>query len=435
MSSDSSILETQEADSEQLFNQVSRSKAWFVWSLITLFFTYQFIVRVLPKNMMSEIMVKFSVDASAFGHFTGLYYIGYALMHIPVGLMLDKYGPKKVLPLCAFMVAFGAFPLIYSSSWSLAIIGRIMVGMGSSAATLGCFKVISMLFKKEDFNKVLGMSVTIGFLGAMYGGEPVAKLIASFGFETVLHSLAVIGIAIGVLSYLFMPSISSDEDSKITLSDLKSVLLNYRIIFISLIGGLMVGPVEGFADAWGPAFLKTVYGLNNEDASTLPSLIFLGFACGAPLLSYIADKTRAYQSILVTCSTIMLISFVILLYTQFIPVGLLKIMFFIIGIASAYQIVVIYLASISVSQNMVGLATAWANMILMGFGYFFHPVIGGFLDFYWNGVVDEGVKIYDAIAFSHAIAIIPIGLAISLLFLLGLNLGMKRKNVSLTKTA
>src|SRR5579872_726953 len=117
---------------------------WLMWSLVSFFYAYQYILRVLPNIMMADILEKFHIDAAVFGQYAGLYYIGYAGMHIPIGLWLDKYGPKWILPLCMGLTVIGLLPLLFAEHWIYPSIGRLLIGMGSSAAILGVFKIVRM---------------------------------------------------------------------------------------------------------------------------------------------------------------------------------------------------------------------------------------------------------------------------------------------------
>ena len=71
--------------------------AWFVWMIASLFYAYQYVLRVMPSIMLEDITRQFHIDAAVFGQFSGVYYIGYSLVHLPIGIMLDRFGPRKVM--------------------------------------------------------------------------------------------------------------------------------------------------------------------------------------------------------------------------------------------------------------------------------------------------------------------------------------------------
>src|SRR4051794_14038806 len=145
---------------------------WSAWFIVSFFYAYQYVLRVIPSVMMDDIKTRFAFSAESFGQFSGIYYIGYSLMNLPLGAILDRYGAKKTLPFFIALTVAGILPIVYCDHWIYPIIGRLMVGMGSSAAILGVFKIIQVSFEKT-FSRMLSYSVAIGLAGAIYGGRPI----------------------------------------------------------------------------------------------------------------------------------------------------------------------------------------------------------------------------------------------------------------------
>ncbi len=390
-----------------------RFSQWLTWFLVSFFYAYQYILRVLPRVLMPDIMQKFQIDAAIFGQFSGFYYLGYVAMHIPLGILLDRVGPKIILPLCIGLTTLGLLPLIYMDLWIYPSVGRILIGMGSSGAILGVFKVIRMNFKEDHFTRMLGISVPIGLLGAIYGGWPIYKLREYLGWEQVLLLLIGIGGVLALLFFILIPSLKSDEKGaeRTLFSDIKTVFSNKKLLLVCLLGGLMVGPLEGFADVWGSAFLRTYYGLAQEAATALPDCIFFGMLIGSPLLSYAADKTKAYYALIILCAFGMFFDFIFLLMGAG-SIFTLSLVFWSIGVLCSYQILVIYKATTYVKSNLVGLSTSIANMIIMAFGYVFHTAIGEAMNFFGKGSTLGDIGGYGKEAFSAAISLIPLGLGL-----------------------
>lgn len=384
---------------------------WLMWSLASFFYAYQYILRVLPNVMMSELLERFQIDASVFGQYSGFFYIGYAGMHIPVGILLDKYGPKWILPACMMLAVIGIVPLLYAEHWIYPGIGRVFIGMGSAAAILGVFKIIRMCFPEEKFTFILGCSVTIGLLGAIYGGQPINYLIYRFGSEIVIQSIIIVGVLLALATFLSIPSQWATPTPKGWVVSVKEILTHPQIVLICLCAGLMVGPLEGFVDVWGKEYLKVTYKFNDAIAASLPSLIYLGMCFGAPILSWIAEKTKAYFGFLILSGVTMMVAFLFVLTGQ-LSVGFLTVLFFIVGIFCAYQILAIYQASTYSGKQLVGLTTACANMVIMAFGYLFNSVIGQVMSRLWDGSTIAEIPVYDAHAYTVALLVIPLGLAI-----------------------
>lgn len=351
-----------------------RVMAWMVWVIASLFYAYQYILRVMPSVMLEDIMHQFQIGATTMGQFSGIYYIGYSLMHLPLGLMLDRYGPQKVMTGCILLTVIGLLPLIYADYWAYPILGRACIGMGSSGAVLGLFKIIRLTFAEARFSRMLSFSVAIGLLGAIYGGGPLSYMRDTWGFHTVVEVFAAVGIALAAITYWLVPKMQTSESSSLK-ADLKEVFGNPMVIGSCVFAGLMVGPLEGFSDVWGPVFLKKVYGFDSGLSASLPSMIFIGMCLGGPLLSLVAEKTGSYLGTIMSAGMMMTACFSLLLVTSWNAMEV-SINFFMVGIGSAYQILAVYNASTYVRERVAGLTTAVANMIIMIFGYAFHTAMG-----------------------------------------------------------
>jgi MFS family permease len=209
-------------------------------------------------------------------------------------------------------------------------------------------------------------------------------------------------VALAIVTYVLVPHTKVVPQGSV-LSNLNEVLSNRRVVWSCIFAGLMVGPLEGFADVWGAAFLKQVYGFDSSLAASLPSLVFIGMCFGSPILSLIADKVGSYLMTIIGAGIIMALSFFLLL-TCPLSSGTLSLNFAIVGICSAYQILAIYKASTYVREEVAGLTTAVANMIIMIFGYAFHTLMGNIITF-MGGPASSQALVY-------GISVIPIALSL-----------------------
>ncbi len=382
----------------------SRTVAWTLWIIASIFYAYQYILRVIPSIMLEDIIEQFGMNSSTFGQFSGVYYIGYSLMHLPIGIMLDRFGPRKVMTGCMILTVIGLMPLLFNSHFIYPIIGRLFIGIGSSAAILGVFKIIRITFHQQYFSRLLSLSVAIGVFGAIYGGGPVNYMKDLFGHQSVIQLLSASGIVLAIITYLIVPDLKNPPSNPV-FSDIKEVISNRKVLSSCLFAGLMVGPLEGFADVWGSTFLKQVYGFENSLATSLPSMIFLGMCFGAPILNWIAEKIKSHLAAIVGAGILMSLCFGLLLCTTLRP-SVITFNFIVVGACCAYQILAIYKASTYVREQVAGLTVAIANMIIMIFGYAFHSAIGYIVNL--MGGPNTSAALF------CGISIIPIGLVLGL---------------------
>jgi len=260
---------------------------------------------------------------------------------------------------------------------------------------------------------MLGIMVSIGLLTVVYTTPPITRIVETISMNGTVSILLYSGVGLAFVTYFLMPKSLEEASHADIWLDIKAVICNYRLLFVSLFAGLMVGPLEGFADAWGSAFLIAVYSLPKVTADATIASISLGMCIGCIILPYISDKTRMHFGVTILSGFVMIICFIHML-TGDADVNSLYCACFIIGIFSAYQIVIISKIVTFVSEERSGLAGSVANMIVMTFGLLFHKSIGVSLEVLGSGgsMVNE-IKTYSSYAYTASISIIPIAIAIA----------------------
>lgn len=392
-----------------MFTLRNKYLLFLMWLLPLSFFSYQFILRLWPSLMMQQIMHQFAIDATSFGLLASLYYFGYAGMQIPIAIMLDRFGAHRVLFVCTLVCGFSTFAFTYTDNWFLALCSRFLIGASSAVGFLGTSKVVSVLFSKANYSRMIGFTFTIGLMGAIYGGKPLNLLLEHYNWQSIALYVAMVAIAIGTFSYIFLGKFSETDNNKeqFKLADFKQLLHNKKIWFLAISNLLMVGSLEGFADVWGVNYLMTSYHLNKSDAAELISFIFIGMLFGGPFLAYLSK--RLGNCFIISISGIgMSLLFCLLIANVSTNWYWLMTLFFLIGIMCCYQVIVFALGVELVEQKLMGVTIAFLNCINMLGGSFFHSTIGGMMDLFWTGKVDNyGIKQYTIESYNYALSVIP----------------------------
>ncbi len=380
-----------------------------IWLFITLFYCYQYILRLLPNIIMPELMEKFSIGALSFGEFAGIYYIGYILMQIPFGLLFSRFGGKIVMPISIIIAALGILP-IAGNNWQLAILGRFFIGVGASAAIVGAFQIFRIIFP-QHFTRMLGALVCVGILTAVYLSKPLTTITNNIGIEEMVYILVIGGFLLAVATYVVLPKMPTSQTANVWV-DIKAIISNKKLIIMSILAGLMIAPLEGFADAWGTAFIKVIYGIDRNVADSIVSSILTGMCIGSIILPYLAEKFKSYYGTTLIAGIIMAICFSILL-TGMGSIPILYTICLLIGIGSAYQVVIISHISTYVKMQLSGMAAAVSNMIVMAFGYLFHKTIASIIENNSDTVIVNSAPVYSYDAYLHGISVIPISLSLA----------------------
>lgn len=408
---------------------------WLMWFFAVLFFAYQFVIRVFLGLCVPEIMHKFQVDAADFGLLASMYYYGYAGMQIPIALLLDRFGPRLIISLCCFVCSVSVLLFFWTENWYLALFARFLIGASSAAGFLGASKVISLWFPFHLYARLIGLTFSIGLLGAIYGGKPVSHLMILYGWEKVLLMIGVVGLALTLLiaGSIKTYKVSFLHDGPSFSQNFKSLLTMPTLLLMAFSNLLMVGPLEGFADVWGVPYLITVYSFEKTEASFITTTIFTGMLVGGPILAYMAEKLKAAYQITAFCGIVMAAIFSLMLFSKgHLSYTILYIMMFFVGVLCCYQVLIFSIGASCVPPGMRNMTIAFLNCVNMLGGSFFHTLIGYVMDAFWMGQMMGSQRLYEAHAYQYALSAIPLAAFIGGIIFLFLRPSVSKKEGSLT---
>ena len=187
-------------------------KAWFIVSCAGTFYAYQFIIRVFPNVMRNEILTAFKIDAHIFGDIISLYDWAYAIMQIPIGLLLDRFGPRVLMTVAALCCSLGCIMFAMTSDVFMASCARFLMGMGSACGFIGTLKLGTLWFPPHKLGRVIALTIVMGTLGATLGGTPLSLVIDYMSWSVALVLLGVLGAGLSVLIYLFVTNTPTGQE-------------------------------------------------------------------------------------------------------------------------------------------------------------------------------------------------------------------------------
>jgi predicted MFS family arabinose efflux permease len=378
-----------------------RLHSFFMWLMPLSFFAYQFVLRLLPSLTMQDIMKEFAIDATNYGFLASVYYYGYAGAQIPIAIALDKYGARKILVLCATLCGVGMFLFCNTDNWTIALISRFLIGVGSAGGFLTTAKVISQCFPSESYSKMVGLSFSIGLLGAVYSGKPLSLLLQQFNWHELGKSLSFIAIGIALLALLFLKVQKDEVTEDFQIKNSLEIFRSPTILLLAISNLLLVGSLEGFADVWGVNYLVAGYGIEKSLAAEIVSFIPIGMIFGGPLLSLLSKKIGEYMGI-VLAGIIMSLCLIYVIFFRG-DLIILRVVFFCIGIMCCYQVLVFAIGNKLSKPSNLSIITAFLNCINMLGGAFFHSIIGFSMDLFSDGSSTS----YVAETYTHALLVIP----------------------------
>ena len=110
--------------------------AWLVCALGAVFYSYEYFLRISPSVMEHALRDHFNLSATGFGLLSAFYYYAYVPMQLPVGVLMDRFGPRRLLTIACLICVVGTFMFGDTVLFGVAAAGRFLVGLGSAFAFL-----------------------------------------------------------------------------------------------------------------------------------------------------------------------------------------------------------------------------------------------------------------------------------------------------------
>lgn len=387
-----------------------------VCTIGALFYCYEFVLRIIPGALQSELSAAFGhISAAAFGQLSAFYYFAYSPMQMPVGMLMDRYGPRRLLSFACLCCTVGSFMFSYSSSMLIAGSGRFLVGFGSSFAFVGVLSLALHWLPRRYFSLVAGLITTLGMLGLVYGEVKVTEMAESMGLSHVLSTMVMIGLILTTLIFLIVRDGPGGNHTKSQplpdfFRNVIKVLLSPQVWLIGFVGACLYTSLSVFGELWGKSYLEHAHHLTKVEAAKAISCMFLGWAVGAPIAGYLSDLSGRRVLPLVLGAVSAFVCICIILYCPGLSYTALNILLFLYGLFSGTELIVFIMAKENSGAQLSGTVFAATNMIVTLGGVIFQPLVGKLLDTFGDSGMVNGELIYTVVDYQVALSILPISL-------------------------
>lgn len=398
---------------------------WIVCGLAAGFYCYEYLLRITPGIMVEHLQIAFKqnglpLDATQIGHLSAFYYYAYTPMQLPVGIMMDRYGPRNILTMAVLSCAVGTLLFATTSEIMIASIGRFLIGFGSAFAFVGVLKLATIWLPPNRFALVSGLATTLGMIGAMFGETYLTVLVEDIGWRETLNYSSYIGFVLFPIIWLIVRDTPPREDMHhVDVSAVKEIsykemwldtllaLKNKQIWINGLVGCLMMAPTVVFAELWGASYFKTVYGFSIAQATKAVSMMFLGWAIGGPLVGYLSDKIQRRKPLLTLGSLIVTLLLFFTLYYPGLSFHHICILLFLVGFFSSAEIICFAIGRENCPMNLAGTVVAVTNFMVVCSAAF-QVLAGHILDKTWDGTMVDMMKVYSADSYHAAMLLLPV---------------------------
>lgn len=371
---------------ENKIEKRTKKQAFLICALASLFYFYEFFLRVIPSVISHDLMREFELGTFGIGIFMSAFYLGYTPMQIPAGLLLDRFGPKRVLSLAVLIAAYCTYLFANTNNLHIALAARFFIGFSSSFAYLGALILATRWFDPKYFAMGAGFIQVLGCMGALVGQAPVALATEAVGWRPTMNYAAIICFFLGLL-YILILKDAPKKDQAIKLEpspfnlkhQLQTVCQNRQVWAIAFFAFTVWAPMTILAESWGARFLMSRFDFSGVEAASALSTVWIGVAAGGPLMGWWSSTRQSRCQPLWLGSILGLLSSSIIL---FLPVHwpVLLVALFLFGFAASSQAVTFGLIHDLLPQKVAGTAVGFNNMAVIFGGMSCQPLAAFMLE-------------------------------------------------------
>jgi MFS family permease len=359
-----------------------------IWLIAAVFFLYEFFLRTFIGTLAHQIIQDLNLNPETFTLLGAAYYLMYGLMQVPVGIVTDRFGIKKVLTFAIVTCTISAFLFASSTHFTSAFISRILMGFGSSFAFV-CLLVITLTwFPHRYFGVLIGLAQFIGTMGPLLAGGPFIFFVMQLNgnWRLAIMIIGIVGLSLTVLSLIFVKNkahlnkrslIILKRDGPIS-NVLKRLVRNKQVWYISLYSACIYFPMALLGALWGTNYLQT-RGLSQHIAADIISIGWLGYAIGCPVLGALSDFMRRRKFALIFPALLATIVTPLITYVTFKFNFAYGFLFFMLGLAAAGQSVGFAIIAEHVSLKARATALGLNNSMILLFSTVFPLVASYFI--------------------------------------------------------
>ncbi|MGD9111334.1 MAG: MFS transporter, partial [Desulfobacterales bacterium] len=256
-------------------------------------YLYRVVNAVLAPDLASDL----GVGPAELGLLTAAYFIAFASFQLPLGVLLDRIGPRKIESFLLIFAGAGAFVFSKAETVTGLVIGRALIGFGVSACLMAAFKAFVLWFHREQLPLINGIQMAAGGLGALTATAPVEAVLGYTDWRGVFFILSIITLAVAATVFLVVPEKipefreqSGGDGIKEQINGIKTVfssLTFWRIAPLTVASQATYFAIHGL---WAGPWLRDVAGLDRGSIAQILMMIAAAMVVGFVLLGAIAER-------------------------------------------------------------------------------------------------------------------------------------------------
>ena len=250
-----------------------------------------YLFRSINAVMASPLTIELGLSAGDLGLLTSVYFLTFAAAQIPIGILLDRYGPRRVQSALMVVAALGSALFAASENFSMLLLGRALIGLGVAAALTSGMQALVLWFPRERVPLLNGLMVMLGALGAVTATWPAELLLAWIGWRELFGLLAALTAVCAILVHLLVPE-AAPARSKAVSVGLKKVYGDPRFWRLAPLSASCIGTAWALQGLWAAQWFADVDGFDRAGVVRHLFTMAIALSVGAIGLGIAADRLR-----------------------------------------------------------------------------------------------------------------------------------------------
>ncbi len=249
---------------------INKNKTILIFCVFAFGFFISNLLRSITATLTPVLSSEFNLSAGNLGLLAGGYFLGFSIMQIPAGILLDRFGPKKVIGYFLIIALIGTISFALAKSFTGLLISRVFIGVGVAACLMGPLTGYRVWFEKKYQQRSNSWMLMVANIGFVTSTLPVQILIPVIGWRSIFIIIAALILISIVLISLFIPSWKT-QINKVENTNIKSLSQIWRNkFFISLIplAFFNYGGVQAIQTLWAGPWMLNVSGYNAIQSAT-----------------------------------------------------------------------------------------------------------------------------------------------------------------------
>jgi len=343
-----------------------------------------YLYRVVNAVISTDLVIDIAIGPSALGLLTATYFISFASFQLPLGVLLDRFGPRRTESILLIFAAAGAYIFSQAQSLSTLIFGRALIGFGVSACLMAAFKAYTMWFPRQKWPMINGFRMASGGLGALAATSPVEFMLGITDWRTIFMILAVLTLAVAILVFFVVP----EKDTPAKGESLASQLTGIKDVFTS-IHFWRSAPLTTMSQAaflsiqglWSGPWLRDVIGLGRSQSAAILFTVAVAMICGFISLGTIAERLdRRGVPVIITAVTGMGMFLLVQSILIFGPGSWTKVIWIVFGFFGTSGIISYAALTQSFPIRLSGRVTTAINLLVFVAAFAVQWVIGAVIE-------------------------------------------------------